>query len=149
MLQRPFNINIRGQTLDGNDPIPVTWQVSGDISTAYQVKVYRNSDNVLTYDSGKLTSYAQNHTIPSKSLQNGLEYKIEVSIWNQPGASATSDREIFQTTSKPIIVMDTVDSVNSLHTTSQQPTVNQKTSLFDHGLCIYMTAIKQRYINPQ
>lgn len=112
-IQKPFNINIRGQTLDGNDPIPVTWQVSGDLSVAFQVMVYRNSDNQTVYNSGKLTSYAQNHIIPSGSIQNGLEYKIDVTIWNQQGASATSDREIFQTSSKPIVTMNPVDTVNS------------------------------------
>ncbi|MFI2856777.1 hypothetical protein ACH6EH_06520 [Paenibacillus sp. JSM ZJ436] len=113
MLQKPFNISIRGQTLDGNDPILVSWQVSGDLSVAYQVRVYRNSDNALTYNSNKITSFAQNHTIPAISIPNGLEYKIEISIWNQQGLTISSDREIFQTTSKPSVSMGTIGTIGS------------------------------------
>ncbi|OZB98007.1 hypothetical protein [Paenibacillus sp. XY044] len=112
-LQKPFNINIRGQTLDSADPILVSWQVSGDLSVAYQVKIYKNADNALVYDSNKITSYAQNHVVPKNSISNGLEFKIQIIIWNQSNSSITSDFDIFQTSSKPVVTMNSIDTVGS------------------------------------
>lgn len=112
-LQKPYNINTRGNTYDGNEQIKVIWQVSGDSSVAYQVRVYKNSDSSLTYDSTKITSFGQTHTIPSGSLTNGLEYKILITIWNNANQSISSDYEIFQTSSRPVITLDAIPLVGS------------------------------------
>lgn len=113
MLQKPFNISVRGQTLDSSSPILVTWQVTGDLSAAYQVRIYKNSDNSLVYDSTKITSFATSHTIPSSSIPNGQEYKIQITIWNQANESISSDNEIFQTSSRPVITMSTIPLITS------------------------------------
>lgn len=102
-IQKPYNVNLRGQTIDGNDATLVSWQVTGDLSYAYQVKIYKNSDNSLIYDSAKLTTFATSHTIPASSILNGLEYKITITIWNQSNSSITSDTQIFQTSSRPFV----------------------------------------------
>lgn len=112
-LQKPYNINIRGQTLDAKDQIKITWQVSGDPSVAYQIRVYRNSNNALIQDTGKITSFAQSHTLPSNTIANGIEYKIQVTIWNQAGLSISSDNEIFQTSSRPIVTIDSIGTIPS------------------------------------
>lgn len=112
-LQKPYNINIRGQTLDSKDQIKITWQVSGDPSVAYQIRIYRNSNNALIHDTGKITSFAQSHTLPSNTIANGIEYKIQVTIWNQAGLNISSDNEIFQTSSRPIVTIDSIGTIPS------------------------------------
>lgn len=112
-LQKPYNINLRGQTLDAKEQIRITWQVSGDPSVAYQLRFYRNSDNSLAYDTGKITSFAQAHTLPSNTLTNGLEFKVQVTTWNQANASISSDNEVFQTSSRPVVTVDTIGTVPS------------------------------------
>jgi hypothetical protein len=112
-IQKPYNINIRGDTLDAHDAITVSWQVTGDLSVSYRVMIYKNSDNSLKYDSGKLTSFAQSHIVPARSIVNGIEYKITISIWNQANNSITSDAEIFQTSSRPVVTVPTISTITS------------------------------------
>lgn len=112
-LQKPYNINLRGQTIDAKEQIRITWQVSGDPSVAYQLRFFRNTDNSLAYDTGKITSFAQAHTLPSNTLSNGLEFKIQITIWNQANASISSDNEVFQTSSRPVVTLDTIVTVPS------------------------------------
>ncbi|WP_191089450.1 hypothetical protein [Paenibacillus spiritus] len=112
-IQRPYAISIRGQTIDANDSNLISWQVTGDLSYAYQVRIYNNYDNTLKYDSGKLTSFSISHIVPSASITNGSEYKINITIWNQSGLSITSDSEIFQTSSRPVITIPPIPLITS------------------------------------
>lgn len=113
MLQKPYNISFRGITIDGNLDNTVTWQVSGDIQTVYKIDILLNTNNSLVWTSNKVTSYALKHTIPAKTLTNGLEFKIIVTIFNQSNQSISSDAEIFQTSSTPIVTVDAIGTVNS------------------------------------
>lgn len=112
-LQKPYSISIKGQSLPADELIKLTWQTSGDLSVAYQVKVYKNSDNSLVYDSTKLTSFAKTHSIPANSLTNGIEYKVTITIWNSLNASIISDAEIFQCSSRPTVTISAIGTINS------------------------------------
>lgn len=113
MIQKPFNISLRGRTIDGNEANEVSWSVSGDIQTAYKIDILSNVDNSLVWTSNKITSYALKHTIPATKLVNGNEYKINVTAWSQTGASQVSDAEIFQTSSRPVVTVSPIGTVNS------------------------------------
>lgn len=113
MLQKPYSISIKGQNLPADELIKLTWQTSGDLSVAYQIKVYKNSDNNLAYDSTKLTSFAKTHTIPVDSLINGIEYKIQISLWNSANESINSDFEVFFCSSRPVVTIPAIGTINS------------------------------------
>ncbi|OPH47630.1 hypothetical protein BC351_10600 [Paenibacillus ferrarius] len=112
-LQKPYNISFKGLTIAAGEVNKLTWQVSGDLSVAYQVRVFKNSDNILIYNSSKITSFANSHSIPANSFLNGLEYKIQVIIWNDAGAGIFSDYEIFQTSSRPVVGVSPIGTVGS------------------------------------
>lgn len=112
-MQKPFNINLRGTTIDGNEEHEIRWQVTGSIQINYQIKIYDNSDDSLTYDSTKLSSYSLKHVLPSGSLLNGKEYKIQIQIWNNTGGTALSDFEIFQTSSRPVVTVEEINTITA------------------------------------
>lgn len=113
MIQKPFNISLRGRTIDGNELNEVSWSVSGDIQTAFKIDILSNFDNSLVWTSNKIASFALKHLIPIGALTNGSEYKIIVTIWNQSDVTQTSDAEIFQTSSRPTITVNPIGTVNS------------------------------------
>ncbi|AJA41366.1 putative carbohydrate-binding CenC domain containing protein [Geobacillus virus E3] len=112
-LQKPYDISIRGQTIDANEPNEVSWKVSGDIQTAYKIDILSNIDNSLIWTTNKINSYSLKHTIPTGTLTNGNEYKIQITIWNANNETATSDAEVFQTSSRPVVTVDPIGTVNS------------------------------------
>ncbi|OAO83365.1 hypothetical protein [Anoxybacillus flavithermus] len=112
-IQKPYDISIRGQTIDANEPNEVNWKVSGDIQTAYKIDILSNTDNSLVWTTNQITSYSLKHTIPAGTLTNGNEYKIQITIWNANNETATSDTEMFQTSSRPIVTVDSIGTVNS------------------------------------
>lgn len=111
-LQKPYDINLRSKTIDANEPNEVTWKVSGDIQTAFKIDILSNLDNTLVWTTDKVTTYALKYTIPSSSFTNGNEYKIRITIYNS-NQSITSDAEVFQTSSTPVITVNTIGTVNS------------------------------------
>lgn len=113
MLQKPFNISLKGVTIDANEDNVVTWQVSGDIQTSYKIDILSNEDNSLVWTSGQISSYALKHTILSGTLTNGNEYKIIVQVWSQSEDTQISDTEIFQTSSRPVVIVNKIGTVNS------------------------------------
>lgn len=112
-IQKPYDISIRGQTIDANEPNEVNWKVSGDIQTTYKIDILSNTDNSLVWTTNQITSYSLKHTIPAGTLTNGNEYKIQITIWNANNETATSDTEMFQTSSRPIVTVDSIGTVNS------------------------------------
>lgn len=110
-LQKPYSISIAGSVFDATIDKLVTWSTSGDITTAFQVFIYKNSDSSLVYDSTKITSYATQHTIPASTLTNGIEYKIKIQTWNVSADTVTSDLFIFETSSTPVVTLTPVGTV--------------------------------------
>ncbi|MDT0160258.1 hypothetical protein [Bacillus sp. AG4(2022)] len=114
-IQKPYSISLRGITIDANVPNEVTWKVSGDVQTAYKVDILLNSNNNIIWTSGKISSYSLKHTIPASTLTNGIEYKIKVTIWNQANNSITSDGDVFQTSSTPVVTVNNIGTVASFN----------------------------------
>ena len=112
-IQKPYNLSLSGQTIDGNEINVLSWKVSGSISVAFSISVLKNSDNSLVWSLPKTSSYATQYSIPAGSIPNGNEYKLSVTVWDDTGASAVSDYIIFQTSSRPTVVVNTIGTVSS------------------------------------
>lgn len=112
-LQKPYSLSLNGKTIDAKEENEFSWQVSGDISTAFEIKFFRNSNGALAWSLPKTTSYSTKYTIPSNSLINGVEYKAQVTIYNQANQSVTSDFVVFQTSSRPTITLIPPGTINS------------------------------------
>lgn len=110
MIQKPYNIIVNGQavngnTIDGKLSNVFTWSSSGGISTAFQVQIYNNSNNQLLFSSGVVTTYALAYTMPPNSILNGLQLQVTITAYDGLGNSATSNYQIFQTSSTPVVTL--------------------------------------------
>lgn len=105
-IQKPYDISIRGKTIDSKEINELTWKVSGSLQKHYQVDVFRNSDNVNIFSSDKILSYSNRYSMPKDTLENGFEYKVKITVWGENDSTASSDLEIFQTSSRPIITIE-------------------------------------------
>jgi hypothetical protein len=85
-----------------------SWQFNGTTQTDYQLVIY-DLNNLLIYDSLKVTSGTSSHTVPTATLTNGNKYKWRVTVWENT-ASATSKWVVFETYSAPSVTMDAIPS---------------------------------------
>jgi hypothetical protein len=112
-IQKPYGISLNGVTIDASEANTISWSTSGDISTAFAINIYKNFDGTLAWSLPKTNSYAISYNLPSGSLINGIEYKVQVTIYNSNNNSSTSDFYIFQTSSRPVVTVPTIGTVNS------------------------------------
>lgn len=114
MLQKPYNLQpTGGVAIDGNDENIFSWFVSGDIQTAIEIKIYDNNDNSLYWTLPKTPYYANKYNLPSSTLLNGKEYKWQVTIYNEKNQSISSDLQVFQTSSRPVVSVDPITTVGA------------------------------------
>ena len=136
MIQKPYNVYPRGgMAVPAEEDMTISWNVSGDIQVKYQVLIYDNSDDTLLHDSGEITSYSNAHIISGGIISNGNECKFKINIWNTSSDIASSDFEIFQTSSKPVVslsISEVISSPNYLFepSYSQAENVNLKSWRF-------------------
>jgi hypothetical protein len=136
VIQKPYNINLKGTTIDANENNTISWKVSGAISTSFSIEIRNNADDLVVWQLPQTTSYATSYTLPSGTLVNGNEYKIKITVWDEDGNSATSDFEIFQTSSRPTVTVDPIPTVSSpnytfIATYFQAESVGIKSYLFN------------------
>lgn len=113
-IQKPYEINIRGLTVDGNDNNSITWKVTGSMQYHYRIEIISNNSSLpFSYASEKIASYTNRHTLAKKVLPNGREYKIRIVVWDLDGNSATSDYEVFQTSSRPVLKINMPSEIYS------------------------------------
>lgn len=104
----------------------VSWQfngVSGDSQSAYQVIVYRQSDSVVMYDSGKVTSSVNNIDIPGgANLAFGVFYQWKVRLWGSTDLpSSYSSLALFKTSEAPVVTITEPDDLDVV--TTDAPTI--------------------------
>jgi len=92
-----------------------TWENSGDVQTHYQIKIYKNSDNSLIYDSTKLASSNPQHTLTSGTLSNAETCKWQVTAYSNL-LSAKSSWYLFYTASLPTVTISSTPSNNQTWT---------------------------------
>jgi len=105
MLFTPTNLSPSNLSIDATLPNLFMWQNNGDAQTNYQLKIYKNSDSTLIYNSTKLTSADNFHTVPANSLTNNIEYKYQVSIWSSATITVNSEFVFIKTNSTPTVSM--------------------------------------------
>lgn len=88
-----------------------TWVFNGEYQTAYQVKIYKNSDNSLIHDSGKITFPYDYHIIGENILTNGNTYKFKVETW-EGNNSAISNWSIFHCYADPTLTIGDLPTSN-------------------------------------
>jgi len=96
----PQNIGVIAAT-----PLTFEWTYNGtDPQTDYQLKIYE-LDNTLAYDSTKISSSDNFHTLASTPLDNGEFYKWQIETFCGVD-SVNSGWVIFKTNSPPIVTPD-------------------------------------------
>lgn len=113
MIQKPYGISLKSTTIDANENNTIKWKVSGAMQSAYSLEIRKNSDNTIVISVPKTNSYANQHVLASGTLINGNEYKITITVFDELNSSATSDPDIFQTSSKPIVTLSPIGTVTN------------------------------------
>ena len=80
-----------------------SWSSRGSQSDKYQIKILKNDDNTLTYDSGQIISANTYHTVPASTLSAGVNYKWQVQVWLGT-SSAVSQYAFIASNSAPTII---------------------------------------------
>ena len=102
-LYKPTNLSPSNSIIDMNSINRFSWSSQGAVQSGYRVKIYRNSDDVLLYDSGSVTStdeYLDLPAIPTTAIDNDEECKWTVTITSGV-ISIVSDYEFFKTQTSP------------------------------------------------
>lgn len=81
------------------------------MSVAFGIEIVSNVDNSIVFQLTKTVSYATSYDLPSGSILNGQEYKVRITIWNSSDQSISSDYEIFQTSSRPVVTLNSIGTV--------------------------------------
>lgn len=112
-IQRPYNLSLKDRVIDGNLDYRLSWKTSGDTSASFAISIYNNADNTLAWNLPRTYSYALSYTIPAGSIPNGIECKVSVQVWNASEETATSQFEIFTTSSVPTITVPPIGTVGN------------------------------------
>jgi hypothetical protein len=112
-IQKPFSISLTGVTIDGAENNIITWKVSGATQTSFSISILNNTTLVSAFSLVQTTSSISSYTLPALSLTNGIEYKIAITVWDAGANTATSDYVVFQTSSRPVVTVDTIGTVSN------------------------------------
>lgn len=139
------------------DSIHFGWKMNSSVigkkQTAYQIQVYRMSDDSLVWDSTKVES-AQSTGIAyagETPIEEGTAYKWTVTVWDEKGVQAVSDMGSFET---GVSNQDTWKNAEfiRLNQSSSAPIFRTEQSLNNSEISsarLYITALGsyQAYIN--
>jgi hypothetical protein len=112
-IQKPYDINIRGLTIDASEDNQITWKVSGAIQTSFSMQFVLNNTGETVIDTGILPSLTNKYFIPKGTLVNGREYKVKIKVFDSANNSSTSEYEVFQTSSRPNLEITVPNEINS------------------------------------
>lgn len=108
---RPPNVtNVAPGSADSNNPVGTgtipefTWVFADldlEAQAAYQLKVYKTSDNTLVYNSNRINQSVNRHLVPSNALIEGTDYYVVVTVWDPNNLSKDSDKSYFRTNATP------------------------------------------------
>lgn len=112
-IQKPYNINIAGTVQPAEEDIYISWSVSGGIQYAKSITIKDNATASVVFTLAKTSSFSTNYTLPANTLLNGKQYKIEITVWDEVDNFAVSDAYIFETSSRPVISISPIGTVNA------------------------------------
>lgn len=137
-IQKPYDISIKGSTVDAKEDINITWKVSGDLQSSFQVQILNNSSGTLIYSSSVISSYSNRYILPKDKLANGAEYKINITVWSLDGSTAKSNNEIFQTSSRPKVTISMPSEIyNQSYNFQAQYTQNESVKVRSWNAFLY------------
>ena len=117
-IQIPFNLTPKGgMAIDCNEDNIFRWSVSGAIQTHFSLEFRNNATDAVLHTIAKTPGYSHSYTLPSSTIANGLEIKYKLQVWDELDNTATSDWEIFQSSSRPTV---TVTSPTEFSTVESQ-----------------------------
>ena len=117
-IQIPFNLTPKGgMAIDCNEDNIFRWSVSGAIQTHFSLEFRNNATDAVLHTIAKTPGYSHSYTLPSSTIANGLEIKYKLQVWDENNNTATSDWEIFQSSSRPTV---TVTSPTEFSTVESQ-----------------------------
>lgn len=117
-IQIPFNLTPKGGVaIDCNEDNIFRWSVSGAIQTHFSLEFRNNATDAVLHTIAKTPGYSHSYTLPSSTIANGLEIKYKLQVWDENNNTATSDWEIFQSSSRPTV---TVTSPTEFSTVESQ-----------------------------
>ena len=102
-ILKPSSTSPNNISVDILFPITISWVNQGDRQYSYQIKIYDNPTSTLAYDSTKITSFNSFHIVPEGTLINGIQYKYQITVWNQNNVSAVSEWVLFKCSTTPTI----------------------------------------------
>jgi len=82
MIYSPINLQPANRAIDRTVDNTLSWSQRGAVQTDFQITALRNSDNVLLYDSTKLTSSNNFHVVPALTFALSEQIKWQVQVWN-------------------------------------------------------------------
>ena len=105
-IQIPFNLTPKGGVaIDCNEDNIFRWSVSGAIQTHFSLEFRNNATDAVLHTIAKTPGYSHSYTLPSSTIANGLEIKYKLQVWDENNNTATSDWEIFQSSSRPTVTV--------------------------------------------
>lgn len=104
MLAPKKPTNIKVGSFDANNDHRIEWDFNGSTEyssqSAYHVRVYR-TNNSLVYDSGKVLSPYSTHIIPANSLENGCNYYLDITVFDENNIKSDVSERVYFTTKLP------------------------------------------------
>lgn len=93
-IYSPTSLLPNNTSVDATENITFSWSYNGSgseaLQTHYQVKIYKNIDNTLVFDSTKISSSNEYYTLSSTPLTNDNIYKFQVTVWSNSETSKSS-----------------------------------------------------------
>lgn len=125
-----------------NTNVSVTVAVAFTSTTANQtVKAWNKRGNQLSEYAFKIennSSYDLFYNLPIKSILNGEEYKLSITVYDQDGNSATSDSVIFSTSTTPVVVVSPITTIsNSSYNFSATYSQNENVAMKSYIAILY------------
>ncbi len=111
MLLKPTNISPNNISVDASQNITISWENKGNRQYHYQIKIHLNSDNTLVLDTTKISSLNTFHVVSAGTLTNGIQYKYQITVWDQANNSINSDWITFKCSSVPIVTFTNLDTI--------------------------------------
>ena len=102
MMYTPKFLSPKNKAIDAAAISNFTWKSQGEPQTHFQLKIYKNVDDTLVYDSTKITSVASGFSLPNNILSNNTQYKWTVQVFGAT-SDAISDYAFLVTNSTPTV----------------------------------------------
>jgi hypothetical protein len=102
MIYSPIGLQPSNTAINPLTNNSFSWINRGSPQSSYRLKILKNEDNTVIYDTTQLTSSNTSHVVPSGTLTAGINYKWNVQVW-YGSSTATSQYSFIQSSSLPTI----------------------------------------------